>query len=198
MTAHPNGAFILSFSSSHLVERDDRLLVDPGDVEGVPGLPLQDGVFQLGVLPEVGVGGGDAAYLGSGDGQLGNGEGPHAWWRERGRGGAFIISCPTALHLRVQRLILASDLLPSFASFTQTLFTIFPSDKAEHLIQRNGEDKAEITEEKGSAQHCGIIKSLEKYSQRAYCRRSKLNEVRGRRQSRRGDKEKAKPVAGSS
>lgn len=133
MTPKPNGPLILSLSSSHLVERDDRLLVDPGDVESVARLPFQDGIFQLGVLAEVGVGGGDAAYLSSGDGQLGNGEGPHAW-REGGgererQGCRFIISCPTALHLWVQCLILASDLLPSFASSTQTLFTIFPSDK---------------------------------------------------------------------
>lgn len=126
MTPNPNRPLILPFPASHLVERDDGLLVDPGDVERVAGLPLQDGIFQLGVLPEVGVGGGDAAYLGSGDGQLGDGEGPHAWERERE---GFIISCPAALHLWVQRLILASDLRPRFASPTQTLFTIFPSDK---------------------------------------------------------------------
>lgn len=78
MTHNPNVPLILSFSSSHLVERDDRLLVDPGDVERVARLPLQDGIFQLGVLTEVGIGGGDAAYLGSRDGQLRNGEWPHA------------------------------------------------------------------------------------------------------------------------
>lgn len=50
--------------------------------------------------------------------------------------------------------------------------------QAQHLIQRNGEDKAEIKEEKGRAQRCGIIKSREKYSQRAYCRKTKLKEVR--------------------
>lgn len=97
MTPNPNGPLILSFSSSHLVERDDRLLVDPGDVERVAGLPLQDGIFQLGVLPEVGVGGGDAAYLGSGDGQLGNGEGPHAWERV-GKGGGVDSSFHAPLH----------------------------------------------------------------------------------------------------
>lgn len=99
VTPNPNGPLILSFPSSHPhpVERDDGLLVHPADVEGVAGLPFQDGVFQLGVLPEVGVGGGDAADLGPGDGQLGNGEGPHAWEGERG--GDFIISCTAALHL---------------------------------------------------------------------------------------------------
>lgn len=111
VTPNPNGPLILSFPSSHPVECDDGLLVHPADVEGVAGLPFQDGIFQLGVLPEVGVGGGDAADLGSGNGQLGNGEGPHAW--EGGRGGDLVISRTAALHLWAQRLILASDLLPS-------------------------------------------------------------------------------------
>lgn len=90
MTPNPNGPLNPNpplFPPPHLVERDDGLLVAPADVEGVPGLPLQDGVLQPGVLPQVGIGGGDAADLSSGDGQLGDGEGPHAWggwWGERG------------------------------------------------------------------------------------------------------------------
>lgn len=112
VTPNPNGPLILSFPSSHPVECDDGLLVHPADVEGVAGLPFQDGIFQLGVLPEVGVGGGDAADLGPGDGQLGNGEGPHAWGGGES-GGDFIISCTAALHSWAQRLILASDLLPT-------------------------------------------------------------------------------------
>lgn len=68
--------------TSYLVERDYCLLVHPGDVERVPGLPLQDGVLQLGVLAEVGVRGRDSAYLGPWDGQLGDGEGPHTWRRD--------------------------------------------------------------------------------------------------------------------
>ncbi|MEQ2256337.1 hypothetical protein ILYODFUR_023200 [Ilyodon furcidens] len=58
---------------------DDCLLVHSGDVEGVPRLPLQDGVFQLGVLTEVCVGCGDASNLCAWDGKFGNREGPHAW-----------------------------------------------------------------------------------------------------------------------
>lgn len=95
VTPNPNGPLILSFASSHPVECDDGLLVHPADVEGVAGLPFQDGIFQLGVLPEVGVGGGDAADLGPGNGQLGNGEGPHAWGggRERRRLHHFMHCC---------------------------------------------------------------------------------------------------------
>lgn len=63
--------------TSYLVEGDDGLLVDSGDVEGVAGLALQDGVFQLGVLAQVGVCCRDPAYLSARDGQLRHGEGPH-------------------------------------------------------------------------------------------------------------------------
>ncbi|MEQ2213404.1 hypothetical protein XENOCAPTIV_014512, partial [Xenoophorus captivus] len=70
---------LLLLSISHLVQGDDCLLVHSGDVEGVPRLPLQDGVFQLGVLTEVCIGCGDASNLCTWDGKFGNREGPHAW-----------------------------------------------------------------------------------------------------------------------
>lgn len=76
-TPHSLSSFI------HLVERDDRLLVQSGDIERVPALPLQDGIFQLGVLTQVSVHCGDASYLSARDGQLGNGEGPHTWGETR-------------------------------------------------------------------------------------------------------------------
>lgn len=88
-------------------------MVYPRDVERVPALSIQDGELHPGVLTQVGVRGGDASDLSSGDGQFGNGEGPHTCGRQGGTGvrrevgGETAVICQRSLtfHLSVQHSV---------------------------------------------------------------------------------------------